>query len=314
MRVVVTGGSGHVGRHVIAALLAEGHQVLNIDLHMPSEESGVYTIITDLTDSGQVLNALTSPFQLKEPFDSQLPTRPDAIVHLAGIARNLLVPDNELFRINTISTYNVVEIACKLGIPKIILASSITVYGVTYATGRIDFPSFPVDEDVDCDPMDCYAISKLCGERVARGFARKFGNDIYVLRIGAVFTPLDYANKFPQYVSHPFDNLARAHGWSYSDADDLGSLFVLALNKSGLGFQIFNATNDSITNNAEDSNEFLAAAAPRVPFTRDMGSHEAPCTNRKARKLLGFREKHSWQDRLGFAVHSLVLHTANDVE
>lgn len=312
MRIVVTGGSGHVGRHVIQALLAEGHSILNLDIQMAHEDSGVYTIKTDLTDSGQVLNGFTSPFQLLEPFHAKLPERPDAVIHLAGIARNMLVPDNELFRTNTLATYNVIEVACKLGVPKIIIASSITVYGVTYATGNVDFPSFPVDEEVDCNPMDCYAISKLCGERVARAFARKFGNDIYVLRIGAVFAPSDYAAKFPQYLFDPFNELARAHGWSYSDVDDLGSLFGVALRKDGLGFQIFNATNDSITNTTEDVNSFLAASSPEVPFTRAMEPHEAPCTNRKARLLLGFKQRHRWQDRLGpIAVPRAVVQRSN---
>jgi nucleoside-diphosphate-sugar epimerase len=79
----------------------------------------------------------------------------------------MIVPDSETLRTNAVSTYSVVEAACRLKIKKIILASSITVYGVSFAQGNVDFPSFPVDEDVDSNPMDTYAISKICGERIA---------------------------------------------------------------------------------------------------------------------------------------------------
>lgn len=297
MRVIVTGGSGLLGKYVINAVLARGHNVLNLDLHLPQEDWSVHTIRTDLTDSGQVLNGLTSPFRIGEPFDESLPTRPDAVIHLAGIARNMIVPDNELFRTNTCATYNVVEVACKLGVPKIVVASSITVYGVTFANGVVDYPSFPVDEEVDCHPMDPYAISKLCGERIARGFARKYGNDIYILRIGAVLTPLECPTKLEQYRSRPSEGLARAHGWSYSDAEDMGVMFECTLRRDGLGYQVFNATSNGTTIDAKDVNTFLATACPNTPFTRRMGPKEAPITNLKARELLGFQGKHRWQGR-----------------
>ena len=99
----------------------------------------------------------------------------------------MLIPDNETFRINTISTYNVIEAACKLGIKKIIIASSETVYSVCFTQGESDYLHFPIEEDdYDVNPEDSYACSKLCGERTARSFARRFGVDIYALRIGNV--------------------------------------------------------------------------------------------------------------------------------
>ena len=102
----------------------------------------------------------------------------------------MLVPDNETFRINTMSTYNVIEAACKLGIKKIVIASSETVYSVCFTQGDSDYLHFPLEEDnYDCNPEDSYACSKLCGERTARSFARRFGVDIYALRIGNVRIP-----------------------------------------------------------------------------------------------------------------------------
>ncbi|KAJ5529392.1 Nascent polypeptide-associated complex subunit beta [Penicillium freii] len=289
--IVVTGGSGKAGQFVIKELLNAGHIILNLDL-MPLEHPDVHTLKTDLADSGQVFNALSGQWALREPFPEGLPPRPDAVIHLAGYARNMLVPDNETFRSNTEGTYNIIEAACKLGIRKIIIASSVTVYGVAFAQGDTNFPSFPIHEDLDVNPTDTYAIAKLCGERVARGFAARFGVDIYILRIGRVIEPEEYNQDiFYSYVHEP--TMWKVHGWSYIDARDLGGMCEAALRTDGLGFQVFNATNDHITN-LSPTRDFLKSQFPDIPITREMEEFEAPFSNAKIKKLLGFQEKHPW--------------------
>ncbi|KAJ5969103.1 Nascent polypeptide-associated complex subunit beta [Penicillium viridicatum] len=289
--IVVTGGSGKAGQFVIKELLNAGHTILNLDL-MPLEHPDVHTLKTDLADSGQVFNALSGQWTLREPFPEGLPPRPDAVIHLAGYARNMLVPDNETFRSNTQGTYNIIEAGCKLGIRKIIIASSVTVYGVAFAQGDTNFPSFPIHEDLDVNPTDTYAIAKLCGERVARGFAARFGVDIYILRIGRVIEPEEYNQDiFYSYVHEP--TMWKVHGWSYIDARDLGGMCEAALRTDGLGFQVFNATNDHITN-LRPTRDFLKSQFPDIPITREMEEFEAPFSNAKIKKLLGFQEKHPW--------------------
>lgn len=291
-RIVVTGGSGKAGQFIVSELLDAGHTILNLDL-MPLDHPAVHTLKTDLVDSGQVFNALTSQWSLTEPFPEGLPPLPDAVIHMAGYARNMLVPDNETFRSNTQATYNIIEAACKLGIRKIVIASSTTVYGVSFAQGDADYPSFPIDESLDVNPSDTYAIGKLCSERVARGFAARFGADIYILRIGRVIDPDEYNQEiFYSYVHEP--DLWKVHGWSYTDARDLGGMCEAALQTSGLGFQVFNATNDTITN-LSPTEEFLRSRFPNTPITRALEEFEAPVSNAKMRRLLGFQEKHPWR-------------------
>jgi len=140
--------------------------------------------------------------------------------------------------------------------------------------------------------MDSYALSKVCGERIARGFAKRFNADIYALRIGNVIEPHDYAVKFPDFISKP--ETRKRCAWSYIDARDLGQICNLCIEKSGLGFQVFNATNDTITTTVPTM-EFLKKAAPNSKITREMGEWEAPLCNKKIRDVLGFKDRHNWR-------------------
>ncbi|CZR63264.1 related to UDP-glucose 4-epimerase [Phialocephala subalpina] len=285
-KIVFTGGSGKAGRHVIPYLLSKGHKVLNLDLvPFPDPSVDVYTMKTDLTDSGQVFNALTSHFNMTGYSDGPVPAAPDVVIHFA-------VPDSECFQANVRSTYNVVEAACKLGVKKIIIASSETTYGVCFAQGDADYHSFPLEEDYDVDPEDSYALSKICGEKTARTFSRRFKNDIYALRIGNVIEPHEYERDFPAYISNPASR--KRNAWSYIDARDLGQICDLAIKKSGLGFQVFNATNDTITVKGT-TKEFLEKECPGVKVTRELGEFEAPLSNRKIREVLGYKDVHDWR-------------------
>lgn len=209
------------------------------------------------------------------------------------------IPDNETFRINTMGSYNIIEAACKLGIKKIILASSITTYGVTYAEGDIDFPHFPLTEQSPTEPMDVYATSKVCMEKIAHSFAKRFkGVDIYCLRISAVIEPEKHAQKFEAYLTRPQD--FKVHAWSYTDARDLGNMVDCCLKTDGLGFQVFNAVNDEITVDGKGSSEeWLSRMCPNTEITQEMGKRDSPVSNKKIKEMVGFKEEFPWRKVLG---------------
>jgi len=289
-RIVFTGGSGKAGRHVVPWLKAKGYDILNLDLK-PLDCSGVNTLITDVTDSGQVFNALSMHFGFDGFETGKGPARVDAVVHFAAIPRVLIQPDNVTFTTNVVSTYNVIEAAVKLGIRKIIIASSETTYGVCFAEGDKDFHHFPLEEDYDIDPMDSYGLSKVVSEKTARSFAMRTGADIYALRIGNVIEPHEY-DRFPAFLADPPSR--KRNAWSYIDARDLGQIVHLCLQKNGLGFEVFNAVNDTITAR-QSTADFLARWCPKTPLRRPLLGQEAPLSNRKARELLGFVEDHNWR-------------------
>jgi nucleoside-diphosphate-sugar epimerase len=289
-RIMFTGGSGKAGRHVVRYLLEQGHQVLNLDTRT-LDNPRVRTLITDITDSGQVFNALSSYMGLHE-FDPSLRPEPvDAVVHFAAIPRIMLTPDNELFRINALGTYNVIEAAVKLGIKKIVIASSETTYGLVFANEPRSPAYFPLDEEYDVDPMDSYALSKVINEKTARAFALRSGFDIYALRIGNVIEPHEY-ELFPKWFADP--GFRKRIAWSYIDARDLGQITALAVEKDGLGFQVFNAANDD-TSSDLPTKELIKRFYPGVPLKRELGEFETLLSNRKAKNMLGFRPRHSWR-------------------
>jgi nucleoside-diphosphate-sugar epimerase len=205
--------------------------------------------------------------------------------------------DNECYAGNVTSTYNVIEAACKLRVPKIVIASSETVYEVCFGQGTLTYPSFPLSESLDVNPMDTYAISKLCGERVARGFARRFKTDIYCLRIGNVVEPHEYAQNFPGYLKDLRSR--KRNAWSYIDARDLGQICDLCVQKDGLGWQVFNATNDGITVPVP-TREFLEKYGEGTPVEEGFAASEedkfaAPLSNHKIKEMLGFKEEFDWR-------------------
>jgi len=295
-RIFFTGGTGKAGKHVVNYLVEKGHKVMNVDL-TPLDHPKVDNLIADITDSGQMFNAMSSYTGLDELEPGNGVPKFDAVVHFAAVPRILIKPDNETFRVNTIGTYNVIEAAVKLGVKKIIIASSETTYGVCFSDGKTDPHELPLEENYDVDPMDSYGLSKVVNEKTARSFQRRSGFDIYALRIGNVIEPHEYTELFPYYFKNP--EVRRRNAFCYIDARDLGQIVDLCLEKDGLGYEVFNAGNDH--NGAViPSKELAEKFFPGVPITRELGEHEALFSNRKIREFLGFKEQHNWRNYLSW--------------
>src|SRR5687768_8874219 len=107
-KVVVTGGSGRLGQHVIEELLSHDYQVLSLDLVRPAVKL-CPSWIADLRSSGDLYQALTDAY---------------AVVHLGAYQAPGLAPDAEVFSNNVTATYNVLKAAGDLGVKKTVMASS----------------------------------------------------------------------------------------------------------------------------------------------------------------------------------------------
>ncbi len=293
-RVFFTGGSGKAGRHAIPHLVERGHRVVNGDL-VPLGHPGVADLRIDLTDAGQVFNALSGYAGFDELEPGTGVPRYDAVVHFAAIPAILVRPDNETFRVNALSTYNVIDAAVRLGIPKVIFASSETTYGICFADGEVKPEFIPVDEEHPTVPEDSYAMSKVVNEATARSFQARSGIDIYGLRINNVIEPHEYETDFPAYVADPA--LRRRNIFAYIDARDLGHMVDRCLETDGLGYQVFNVSNDD-TSVGITSDEVRERFYPDVPLRHELGRFETFYANDKAKRLVDFRPRHSWREHL----------------
>ncbi len=293
MRIFFTGGTGKAGHHVAPYLAAQGHDVTNADL-TPLGHAGVADLRVDLTDLGQTYSALAGAARAGE---LDLPAVPayDAVVHFAAVPAILLSSDATTYATNTLSTYNVLEAGTRLGVRKIVFASSETTYGICFAQGERRPLYVPVDEDHPTVPEDSYAMSKVAGEATARSFQARTGADIYGLRINNVIEPHEYEQLFPDFLTDP--GLRRRNVFAYIDTRDLGQVVERCLQTDGLGYQVLNVANadTSVAATTEEIRERFYAG---IEVRREMGPHETFYSIEKARRLLGYEPQHSWRDVL----------------
>src|SRR5919107_5316059 len=213
MKIVVTGGSGKAGRAVVRDLLEHGHEVLNVDL-VPSPDRAAPFLPADLTNFGQTLEALSG---------AEVLAGVEAVVHLAAIpAPDRATPD-VVFRTNITSTHTVFAAAWRLGLRRVVWASSETTLGLPFDQP----PEYaPVDEDHPLRPESSYALSKVLGEEMARQFSRWSGIPIVGLRLSNVMERADYA----QFESFQDDALRRKWNlWSYVDESHVAQSCRLGL-------------------------------------------------------------------------------------
>jgi UDP-glucose 4-epimerase len=182
--IVVTGGSGHLGQWVIAALTARGGDVVNLSRRPVARptiprivwQRSVSTIACDLTDPAAVVAALT------EVSDAT------ALVHLAGLipadtARNAANDADDLLRTNVAGTVNLLAALRVLsGLAVLIDASTYEVYGDV---------AVPFSEDGPTRPSNYYGVSKLIGERYVELAGRSGGWTPVILRLSTLYGPGD---------------------------------------------------------------------------------------------------------------------------
>lgn len=279
-KVVVTGGSGMLGKWVVKHFVEQGYEVLCVDTRQP-EEQICPTLIVDLQDLGQTYGALAGA---------------DAVVHMAAIPRAGMVPPEVTFRNNVMSTYNVLEAASGLGIKKAVIASSESSYGICFAVHPFGPQYVPMDEAHPQLPQDSYGLSKIVNEQTADMFHRRTGIQVVSLRLGNVIPP-EWYERFPSWINNPEERERIL--WSYIDTRDAAEACRLAIEAEGLGSVALNLGSDE-TSMAIPSRELMAARYPETTdFRAPLEGHEALLNSGKAMRLLGWKPKYRWREQLG---------------
>ncbi|HEY9307304.1 MAG TPA: NAD(P)-dependent oxidoreductase, partial [Microbacterium sp.] len=237
----------------------------------------------DLTDYGQVVDAIAGVDDRHSGVD--------AIVHLGALPAPGIASDVATFHNNMLSTFNVFQAARRLGITRIVYASSETVLGLPF---DVPPPYIPVDEEYPPRPESVYSLVKTLEERMAVELVRWHPElSITGLRFSNVMVPEDYA-AFPSY-----DADARQRKWNlwgYIDARDGAQAVQRALEVAPPGFETYIiAAADTVM--SRPNAELVAEVFPGVP-TRDFGEHDTLLSIDKARRLLGYDPQHSWRDHI----------------
>ncbi|QAY65285.1 NAD-dependent epimerase/dehydratase family protein [Paenibacillus protaetiae] len=278
-KVVITGGSGMLGRWVVRHFAEHGYDVLNVDVRRPDEPVG-RSIIANLEDLGETYGVLAGA---------------DAVVHLAAIPAAHLRTPEVTFRNNVMSTYNILEAAAGLGIRKAVIASSESSYGICFAEHPFGPQYVPMDEAHPQLPQDSYGLSKIVNEQTAEMFNRRTGMQVVSFRLGNVIPP-EWYERFPSFIHNPAERERIL--WSYIDTRDAAEACRLAIETDGLGAVALNLAAD-ITSMDIESRKLMAERYPEVTdFRAPLEGFESLLSNEKAKRLLGWQPKYNWREQV----------------
>ena len=180
MRVLITGGAGHVGKPICEQFVLNGWDVHVIDAAPDPQIEGLSYAQCDIRDFAAVARQVEGC---------------DAIVHLAAIPSTMTHPDATLFSINVAGAYNVFEAAERAGIKRIAQASSINAFGGYWGCDDRQYDYFPLDEAHPLHTTDAYSFSKQMVEEIAAYYQRRSGINSVSFRFPAVFSDATIAEQ-----------------------------------------------------------------------------------------------------------------------
>ncbi|WP_460798851.1 NAD-dependent epimerase/dehydratase family protein [Microbacterium sp. GXF0217] len=276
MRIGVTGSGGKLGSATVARLRADGHDVIGFDL---AGSAGQGFTRVDLTDFGQTLDAFGAVTARHDGLD--------ALVHLAAIPVNGLIPDAATFQNNIAVSFNALYAAHRVGIRTIVLASSITAMGFPFVEAP---PSLPVDETYT-SANNTYGLGKVAEEAIAAQLVRWHEDaSITALRFTNVVAPDEYATF--ERAGEP--GYRRDLLGSWIDARDGALAVALALEAARPGYEVYNVAAPE-SGCAAPSRALAARWFPGVPVADDLGEFESLMSTRRIRERLGFRAVYDWR-------------------
>ncbi|PRB70076.1 NAD(P)-dependent oxidoreductase [Arthrobacter sp. MYb213] len=294
--IIITGGSGRLGRAVVTGFAAAGHQVISVDKELPQEPvPAVNYQRVDLLDAAATIKLFVHH-------------KPTSVISLAALAVPFMAPEEVLLRTNASIAHNVVAAAVAVGSTKIVLASSPSIMGYGAPSGWI--PSrLPLDEQETPRPWHAYGLSKYVAEQIAAMFAAQQGPDSTVkfasFRPCFVIaeeewegSPTQQGHTVRERLADP--SLSAPALFNYVDARDVCDFLLMLLEKFDRvdnGDVFFVGAADAL------ATEPLAELIPQsYPELRDLASKltgTSPAfSSDKARQVLGWEPRRSWRTEL----------------
>jgi len=272
MKIAVTGGTGSVGRAVVAMALTDGHEVVNIDQTPPphNTQSNVSFLQVDLTNYEAFVQAIRGC---------------DALIHMAAIPAPGRHPDHQVHNNNVVASYNALRAAVEVGIQRVCQASSVNATGLAYSRWP-KFDYFPLDEQHPTYNEDPYSLSKWICEEQGNSVARRYENMVIAsMRFHWVVPSRDTAIQAKGYSK---TDASAKNLWAYTCSDAASRACLLSLTADFRGHEAFYiVAPDTIANG--ESLELKEKYFPHVPVRGDLSGHKSFFDCSKAERMLGWK-------------------------
>ena len=276
MKVLVTGGSGRIGRYVVRDLVEAGHQVTAIDVVPPRARVCAHLQV-DLTDAGQVYQALAA-------------ASAEAVIHLGAWANAGMVPDTRTYGDNVRGTFHLFQACADLGTRRVISASSAQVYGLAAAPPLY----LPLDEEHPLRPANCYALSKMAGEQAADYFCANHGLSILSFRFMGVRAPGQMAGEIERMARDPGSGVSLL--WTRTDARDAALACRLAVEQREVPSGPYNITGARVVLSEPAAPLVKRHLGDQTEIRGELPGHVSPMSCTRAEAAFGYRPRYHWSE------------------
>ena len=248
-KIIITGGAGLLGSHVVREM-AEHAQITTLDIKEPEAKSqgGQDHITLSITNYEEIKKALTGH---------------DAVIHLAAIPNPREADAKTTFDNNVEGAWTVLQAAEDAGIKRVVVASSDSVFGLSY--NPPDWPPqfLPVDETHPTRPTEVYSLSKKITETISESFAARGKMEVLAIRPCHIVFPRGYGQ-----LEARGQDLENYHFWAWVDPKDVAQAFRLAVHTSDYnGFDVYTVAAEEGLN-TKPTLELAAARWKNMPVIR----------------------------------------------
>ena len=236
--VLVTGGAGFIGSHLVPQLLEKGHKVTVLD----NLSTGKLENLEGVLDHPKFM------FQRRDILDKTIPKEVfdgfDSIIHLAAlidISASVADP-RQNHEVNVDGTFNMLHEAIKHNVKKFVFASSTAVYG--------DAKTLPLQENIALRPISPYAASKVAGEAYCSAFASCFGLETIALRFFNIYGKRSENSPYSGVITKFLQKIIKGRVLTidgdgkqtrdFIHVSDIVKAVILALEHEGLKGEVFN--------------------------------------------------------------------------
>jgi nucleoside-diphosphate-sugar epimerase len=282
MNILVTGGSGTVGKYIVGDLVAHGHTVGVLDI-VPPQRKDVEFHHCDILELDDVADALNGY---------------DTVIHTAGIPHPLNDPAEKVFTVNVLGTFNVLEASVRNGIKKVVFTSSESTLGFAFMTNRMTPEYFPIDERHPLRPQDPYGLSKVNAEQICRTYSARYGIRTICLREPWIWVPEEPMIPFYRSLVAEYTKWHK-NFWAFVHVHDVAQAHRLAAEKElDTAHEVFFITADENWT-GKDSKTLAMEFYPEVEtFIAGFSGAQSLISHEKAKKMLGYNPKYSMIDIL----------------